>query len=270
LTAGAGEELRKASKPANTSGMEALFCIERTGPGVPIALLHGFGGSHDVWQPVLDLIGGARHTLAYDLPGHAASLVRPGGSAATMAKAIIADLDSRGSSRAHLVGHSLGGATAALIALMRPGLAASLTLLAPGGFGSEINQRLLRRYAAASEEEDLLLLLEQFFGWEHPVPAALAAAQSQERQAPGANDALRAIVETFFEGDRQKLIPVADVAGIDAPVKVIWGTQDRVLPTRQAHRLPGRMAVHIFEAAGHMLPLEIPADVAALVLENTR
>jgi pyruvate dehydrogenase E2 component (dihydrolipoamide acetyltransferase) len=52
-------------------------------------------------------------------------------------------------------------------------------------------------------------------------------------------------------------------------VKVLWGMQDRVVPTRQAHRLPGRIAVHVFEEAGHMLPLEVPDDVAALILEST-
>jgi pimeloyl-ACP methyl ester carboxylesterase len=51
---------------------------------------------------------------------------------------------------------------------------------------------------------------------------------------------------------------------------VIWGTQDRVLATRQAHRLPGRIAVHIFEGTGHMLPQEIPGDAAKLILENAR
>jgi pyruvate dehydrogenase E2 component (dihydrolipoamide acetyltransferase) len=51
---------------------------------------------------------------------------------------------------------------------------------------------------------------------------------------------------------------------------VLWGTQDRVLPTRQAHKLPGAIAVHIFEKTGHMLPQEIPHEVAGLILENTR
>ncbi len=40
------------------------------------------------------------------------------------------------------------------------------------------------------------------------------------------------------------------------PIKVLWGTQDRVLPTRQAHKLPGVVATHIFERTGHMLHLE--------------
>jgi pyruvate dehydrogenase E2 component (dihydrolipoamide acetyltransferase) len=54
------------------------------------------------------------------------------------------------------------------------------------------------------------------------------------------------------------------------PTKVVWGAQDRVLPTRQAHRLPGHIAVHVFEGVGHMLPHEIPDAVARLIRENAR
>jgi pyruvate dehydrogenase E2 component (dihydrolipoamide acetyltransferase) len=250
--------------------MAGLFAVER-GSGVkPVVLLHGFGGSHLAWDAVVERIGAARRTLAFDLPGHAASLDHPHGSAAAAARAVLADLERRGIAHTHLVGHSMGGAAAALAAMMAPERAASLTLLAPGGFGPEINHRLLRRYAAATAEPELALLLEQFFGWEGSVPRGLAAAQAEERRAPGAAAALQRIVETFFEGNRQKVIDIAGLARLAVPVKVIWGTQDRVLPTRQAHRLPGRIAVHIFEATGHMLPQEIPREAAELVLENTR
>jgi pyruvate dehydrogenase E2 component (dihydrolipoamide acetyltransferase) len=164
----------------------------------------------------------------------------------------------------------MGGAAAALAALMEPERVASLTLLAPGGFGHEINRKLLCRYAAATEEAELQLLLEQFFGWEGNVPEGLAAEQARERSVAGASAALNATVATFFEGDLQRMLPINDIARLSVPVKVLWGTQDRVLPTRQAHRLPGRLAVHIFERTGHMLPYEIPDEVAFLILESTR
>ncbi len=233
-------------------------------------LLHGFGASHAVWSEVVERIAAARHLLALDLPGHACSLAVPAGSAAVAATAILAELVRRGIDSAHLVGHSMGGAAAALAALRDPGRVASLTLLAPGGFGREINHRLLRRYAAAVGETELAALLEQFFGWACELPEGLVAAQAKERRVFGATAALLATVETFFEGSAQKMLPVADLARLAVPIKVVWGTQDRVLPTRQAHRLPGRVAVHVFEGVGHMLPQEIPGDVAHLVLENSR
>jgi pyruvate dehydrogenase E2 component (dihydrolipoamide acetyltransferase) len=193
-----------------------------------------------------------------------------GGSAAGAARAVLASLAERGIGQAHWVGHSMGGAAAALAAMLEPQRAASLTLLAPGGFGREINHRLLRRYASAASEGEIQGLLEQFFGWDRAVPAGLAAALARDRAAPGAIAALERIVERFFDGDEQKTIGRGDLAPLTIPIKVLWGTQDRVLPTRQAHKLPGRIAVHIFEKTGHMLPQEIPGEVAHLILENTR
>ena len=45
-------------------------------------------------------------------------------------------------------------------------------------------------------------------------------------------------------------------------------TQDRVLPTRQSHKLPGEVATHVFERVGHMPHLEIPDAVCRLVREQ--
>lgn len=252
------------------AGTVELHCVERGSRGPSVVLLHGFGASQAAWDAVVERLRAARRTIAFDLPGHAGSLAHPAVGAGKAAGALLGALDRRGVVQIHLVGHSLGGATAALMALRAPSRVASLTLLAPGGFGAEINHRLLRRYAAAKQKAELGLILEQMFGWEHPPPAGLAAQQAKERRMKGATPALLKVVETFFENGSQKVIPRAELRRLSMPTKVVWGTQDRVLPTRQAHRLPGHIAVHIFEEVGHMLPYEIPGEVAHLILENTR
>lgn len=247
-----------------------LYGVERGSGGTPVVLLHGFGASHTVWDAVVERIGDARRTIAFDLPGHAGSLAcGPAGTPAA-AGAVLAALDRRGVSRFHLVGHSMGGAVATLVALRAGAHVATLTLFAPGGFGHEINHRLLRRYAAARDEAALTFLLEQFFGWGCAVPPGLAAELASDRQVEGASAALTTIVEGFFDGERQKTIPASELERLAMPTKVIWGTQDGVLPTRQAHQMPGHIGVHIFEQVGHMLPLEIPDQAARLILENTR
>jgi len=251
--------------------MSALHSVSSGQGDVPVVLLHGFGGSHKAWDGVVPTLQKERQVIAFDLPGHAGSLDFPKiGNAAVGAKAVLADLADGGVRRAHFVGHSMGGAAAALCGLMAPERCASLTLLSPGGFGWEVNHRLLRRYARAAEEAEITPLLEQFFGWQNDLPDGLAAELATHRSVKGAVQALEDIVETLFEGTSQKRLPIDDIAALPVPVKVIWGTQDRVLPTRQAHKLPGRIAVHIFEEVGHMLPHEIADDVAHLVLENTR
>lgn len=252
--------------------MKSLYSVSAgQDQDVPVVLLHGFGGSHRAWDMAIALLENDRRVIAFDLPGHAGSLDFPKvGNAAVAAKAVLADLAGSGIERVHFAGHSMGGAAAALCGLMAPERCASLTLLAPGGFGWEVNHRLLRRYAEAREPGDIAVLLEQFFGWQNELPDGLVDAMAVERAINGSTQALEKIVETLLDGTSQKRLPIDEIAALPVPVKVIWGTQDRVLPTRQAHKLPGRIAVHIFEEVGHMLPYEIPGDVAHLILENSR
>ena len=256
-----------------------LLPIQESGSenaGAPVVLLHGFGGDAVSWTNIQTALSRHVRSLALDLPGHGAAVDWPEiGHAGLSARAVNATLDGlkhdgRALDRIHLVGHSMGGAIATLIALRAPERIASLTLLAPGGFGEEINHRLLRRYASAREEEQIQILLEQFFGWESHVPRKLAAHIAETRKAPGAIEALETIVDAIIDGERQKTLPRDKLGELPCPVKVIWGTQDRVLPTRQAHRMPGSVAAHVFERVGHMLQVEIPRECARLILENVR
>lgn len=239
------------------------------GAGAPVVLLHGFGGDAAGWSLVQAPLALHRRILAFDLPGHGRALDWPEiGGAGIAARAVRGSLDALGLEKVHLVGHSMGGATAVLVALKAPERIASLTLLAPGGFGFEVNHRLLRRYAAATEAGELEMLLEQFFGWEFDLPRAIARHAAETRARPGAREALMAIVEHLVDGKTQKVLPRDALAGLNVPVKIVWGTQDRVLPTRQSHKLPGEVATHVFERVGHMPHLEIPDAVCRLVREQ--
>lgn len=235
----------------------------------PIVLLHGFGGDCQTWLNLQTALAGSRRSIAFDLPGHGHALDWPTiGNAGVSSKAVFQSLEAMDLRRVHLVGHSMGGAVAALTALRGPERVASLTLLAPGGFGPEINHKLLRRYAAATDPAEMEMLLEQFFGWEFRLPKFLAKTAAENRARPGAVETLLALVEEILDGDTQKTLPKDDIAALSMPIKVIWGTQDRVLPTRQSHKLPGIIATHIFERVGHMPHLEIPQEVTKLILQN--
>src|SRR5690606_37166834 len=86
------------------------------------------------------------------------------GAAPSFAKTILAVLDARDVSSAHLAGHSLGGAIAVLMALFDPSRITSLTLLAPGGFGPEINAPLLRDFASAVSDDEIVSCLRVMAG----------------------------------------------------------------------------------------------------------
>ncbi|GGF00812.1 alpha/beta fold hydrolase [Stappia taiwanensis] len=247
---------------------ETEYGADNSGP--PVVFLHGFAADALTWAPVQKSLARSHHTLALDLPGHGRALDWPRiGNAGVSARAVATTLDRHGFDKVHLVGHSMGGTTAALVALARPEQVASLTLLAPGGFGPEINHRLLRRFAAAVEAEELADLLEQFFHPEFRLPRLIARQTAAGRARPGVREALMHIAESLIDGTSQKVLPHEEIAGLPAPVKVIWGTEDRVVPAHQTDGLPARLSTHLFDRIGHMPHLEMARTVCQIIRQQT-
>lgn len=250
--------------------VSSLYVAERGAGSKTIVFLHGFGGSHEVWRRVCAALGGSARTMAYDLPGHGNSLGHLAPGAKAIARAILADLSIRGLGRVHLVGHSMGGAVATLMALADPERVASLTLLAPGGFGPEINGPLLRRYAAAADRGEIRACLAAMSGPGSVPPEHVVDALFHAREHP---DQLQSLVDTaaaITRDDRQGVIPREAFVIFHMPVMVVWGTEDPVLPVEQADSLPAHFHLHHVLGAGHMLVEEAPDLVAEAVRRNTR
>ncbi|RYC11883.1 alpha/beta fold hydrolase [Ciceribacter ferrooxidans] len=239
----------------------------------PLVLLHGFGGTSGIWAEVLRHLPPDIPVLAYDLPGHGLSLAADDlGGAGRMAKAVAADLAARGIERFHVAGHSLGGAIAAILALRAPEKVASLTLVAPGGFGPEINGSVLSAFALAETAEEMRTAMEAMVAPAHAIPQDAVDAMLAARQVPGARAAvgivLKAILsETTEAGEpRQGTLPVGDLRSLPMPKYLLWGIEDRILPVGQAQSLEGAAAIRLLPAAGHMLPEECPQEVARLLV----
>lgn len=248
----------------------SLFAAEEGVGSKAIVLLHGFGGCHDVWREVISALTPSTHTLAYDLPGHGLSLDFPAaGPARVAAKAVLADLSERRLKRVHLVGHSMGGAVAALMALAEPEKIASLTLLAPGGLGPEINGPLLRRYAEAADRSEIRSCLAVMSGPSAPPLEHTVDTLWEMRRRPGQLEKLVEIAAAMTVDGRQGGIPHDRLDGLNMPVMVAWGISDAVLPFTQADVLPAHFHVHHVLEAGHMLAEEAPDLVAEIIRRNT-
>ena len=252
--------------------MNARLHAAEVGTGTPaIVLLHGLAGCSGLWLPIQQALAREARTLAYDLPGHGKSLGWPeAGPAKIASRAVLEDLAARGIEHFHLVGHSMGGAVAALMALAESSRVLSLTLLAPGGFGEEINGRLLRRYAAAATESEIQSCLEMMVGWANPVRPESVRMLAQMRAVPGQTGKLVEIAALIARNERQGVIARDKLAGLSMPVSVAWGLLDNVLPVRQTAALPPLFALHLVPDAGHMLAEEVPEFVTALIRQNVR
>ncbi|MDH6234900.1 pimeloyl-ACP methyl ester carboxylesterase [Mesorhizobium soli] len=243
-----------------------IFARVHGGSSPAIVLLHGFGAFSGVWDAIAADLGTQHRVIAYDLPGHGQSLDWPETpSPKSAARAVLADLETRGVEKAHFVGHSMGGAIATLAALSSPERVASLMLLAPGGFGEEINAPLLRRYGAATSAEELRNCLVAMSTPDFsPPPEAVDALAAMRAQA-GQKEMLAKIADAIARDGRQGVIPQDWLATLSIPVTVVWGTEDPMLPFSQTSNLPPFFKLHPVPAAGHMLVEERPGLVADLI-----
>lgn len=227
-----------------------------------VVLLHGFGGHHRNWYDIQPAVARDARTLAYDLPGHGASLhYADAGPAMVAAKAVIADLAARGIGRAHISGHSMGGAIAVLIAMRAPELVASLTLLAPGGFGPEINADLLRRYAAATGADELRPIMSEMAAPGFVMPTKYVASLTAVRREPGQREKLEEIAALITKDGRQGEIPREAMAKLQMPVSLVWGTLDPVLPFSHSRDLPASWKLREMPGVGHQLLVEAEKTV---------
>jgi 3-oxoadipate enol-lactonase len=101
-------------------GIRLAYTVSGNKSAPPVMLLHALGGRAASWAPVIDSLADRFCMYAVDLRGHGAS-DRPGDYAfRLMRDDIIGMLDSLGLARVTLLGHSMGGVVAFLVAMEQP------------------------------------------------------------------------------------------------------------------------------------------------------
>ncbi len=95
--------------------------LDLGGAGLPpLILLHGLLGSSRNWQTTGRDLAGHYHVLALDARNHGKSPPAPEMDYAVMMADVIGWMDAQGLAKATLVGHSMGGKTAMLLACRHP------------------------------------------------------------------------------------------------------------------------------------------------------
>lgn len=252
----------------------ALTGERRGGTGVPLILVHGFGGSRRDWSPVIAALPSHLPLIAYDQRGFGDS---SGASGVPFSHAddLLALLDALAIDRADLCGMSLGGATVLHFALSHPERVNRLVLISPLMAGWSWSSEWVERWkqiGRAARGGDIAKARELW--WEHPLFAPT-------RESPAAA-MLRASVMEFHgrqwvQDDQRPELPEVDrLTELSTPALLLTGALD-VPDFRLIADLivaAGQDVVRIdYGGAGHMLNFEksreIAARIAAFVSQET-
>jgi pimeloyl-ACP methyl ester carboxylesterase len=244
------------------------------GVGSPVIFLHGFAASIYSWRKTLAPVESAGfRVIALDLRGFGSSdKPAQGYGNAEYARLVVALMDSLHLPDAVLVGHSMGGAIAAEVAIAYPERVRGLVLIDAAGAG--IRAPLLLRVATWPLVLSLVSGLRgrsiaaRILKSTYADPRRVLPVDVDQYYAPVAEAdfgrALRGVLREF----RFDALP-GRLGAIQAPTLALWGAEDRWIPPRLGRALASELARVAFVTvpnAGHSVQEEAPGAVNRLLI----
>lgn len=243
------------------------------GQGDPIVLVHGTPYSSLLWRDIAPALARTRRVFVFDLLGFGQSEQREGQDLGLPAHAgnFTRLLEHWGLSRPSVVAHDIGGAVALRALLLEGADYRDLTLfdaVSGGNWERGLFQLIL----------DHPEVFERLPGYAHD---ALVAAHVNRAThvgyrpemldaflAPWRGTAGQAAFYRQYSQIRQADTAGYEqlLAGITVPTRILWGTEDRILPPEYAHWLHARIPwaeLHWIPGAGHVLQEDAPAQLLA-------
>ncbi len=277
-TPGPGQPPGVAERYLEAGGVRFRFLQGGATTGLPVLLLHGWPTWADVWLPVAGVFGVRHPWIAPDLPCQNRSSLLPGRDRTLTAyrAALDAFVDALALPSLAVVGNSMGGSLAAMVALDRPDRVKKLVMVDAAGLTEKLPGRTARMYlpfllpcfvrAPGPKSVRKLLVKAVFhdprFADDAWVNTIVAAWKPRDRR--------RAFMASGFALRRPDASVSADLPRIRAPTLVLSGRYDVQFSWQSAQeaarRIPGgRFAV--IEDAGHFPMVERPHETAQLISE---
>jgi pimeloyl-ACP methyl ester carboxylesterase len=267
----------------SAGGVRARFMQE--GSGEPVLLVHGVAAWAENWSLAMPALAAAGYrAIAVDLPGFGQSErarnARYFDAPDPYYVRFVRDVaDALELDAMHLVGHSMGGAVAAVAAGVMPERFRSLTLVAPGAFGRFVpwslrlsSFRFAQLFARFAPAAFVRSSIDACFADPSCAPQWLYEQAFRYARAGGAAEFTRVMhYGVSLRGLRARLREPWEerVRAIRLPTLVVWGRQDSIVPIDQLDEVRARLphaTVVVLEPAGHLVQIERAAEFnAALV-----
>jgi abhydrolase domain-containing protein 6 len=244
------------------------------GSGPALVLLHGFTGTKENWLALMPLLATHHRVVAPDLPGWGESTRTEAADYgyAAQAERLAAWLATLGDAPVILVGHSMGGGIAAVIAARHPERVSRLVLMDAGGalfrenaFGLAVlrGENPFGVHDRASLDRYLGTVFESppYVPW--PADAALIARRVKDAEFENT------VLDRIGRGP-DAFLPAAEATRVRQPTLLLWCRNDRVIDASAADvyraAIPQSKTV-LLDGCNHMPMIETP-ETTALALEE--
>ena len=262
------DKIEKTSSHLEIGGV-SLY-VEETGSRSPtLVFLHYWGGSHRTWDDVIERLGEPFRSVTYDLRGWGRSgAATDGYSISKLADEAASLIDHLRLEEYVLVGHSMGGKVAQLLASRRPPGLIGLVLVAPASptptrLPDEAAQQQLHAY----DNRDTALQTIAFLTARMPEPATVEQI---------VEDSLSGVPEAKLAWPTQAILEdiSPEVLKINAPTLVLAGEHDRMDSIEQHRReIIARVSdarLQVVQGSGHLSPIDEPSQLAKAITEFVR
>ena len=249
------------TKTVKVNGL--AFAYRELGPrhGVPVIFLHHLTAGLDDWDPsVLDGVAHSHRVIAFDNRGVGKSEGRTPNEVRAMAHDAEAFIDALGLKQVDLLGYSLGGFIAQVIAQERPALVRKIILAGTGPAGGagiarigEVLQAAMQRSAAEKKHPKNFLFFTASDFSQQSAAAFLSrlGERTDDKDTPVSNETIQAQAMAITQWG---MSPANDLTAITQPVLVANGDEDTMVPTVNSFELFQRLPnarLSIFPDAGH-------------------
>jgi len=231
--------------------------------GEPLVLIQGLGADSRGWALQRMALRRRHRCFAIDNRGAGGTSHAPHPlSLERMADDVVAVLDAEGVERAHVMGASMGGAVAQILAVRHPARVRSLVLACTACRNPEWRRELLAEWAEAVARDGMAALTGEGLRW-------LVGPRLRRRFGVWLNLMARILLQASpenFVAQVEAILAVDDelrfeLTSVRVPTLVITGTQDLLTPLGDAeelHELISTSRLFELRGAGHSLMVEAP------------
>lgn len=244
------------------------MAVEIDGAGDALVMVHGLGGTSNVWSPQMPLLAPRFRVIRPDLYGSGRSPATSALSIQHLVDGIVRACRVLGVERAHFIGHSMGTIVCQHLAVQQPALVRTLALLGPLLAPPDPAREAMRGRAAKARAEGMAAIADAIVQAatsgdtkaSHPVRTAFIRELLMRQDPEGYARNCEALAAASS----------ADVGQIRCRTLLVTGDEDAIAPPSGVRAMAALMPearVVVFNRCGHWTTIERANEVNAELRE---